>query len=86
MRSGWSDKFHGEVAGGVEVALNPQVVWLESMDVGVTPLVDNVDGAFPEVMSSKVAGRVLLSDGGDNDMIDAVEVPPWLWQEEVSRL
>ena len=57
------------------MALNSQVVWPESVDVGMTPLVDNVDGVFPEVMSSKVAGRVLLIDGSVDDMW---RCPPWL--------
>ena len=37
---------------------------------------DNVDGVFPEVVSSKVVGRAPLTDGGDNVMIDSVEVSP----------
>ena len=40
------------------MALNSQVVWLESVDVGVT----------------KVAGRALLIDDSVDDMIDSVEV------------
>ena len=42
----------------------------------MTPLVDNGDGLFLEVMSSKCAGRALLIDGGVDDMFDSVEVSP----------
>ena len=46
-----NNTFHKKITGGVAVALNSQVVLPESVDVGVTPLVDNVKGVFPEVMS-----------------------------------